>query len=607
MHAKLYIKDIDTNGWKVSEKFDGYRAQWNKEHNNFISRQNKIYYAPEIYKKMMPNENLDGELWCGRGQDNFQYMGVIRKNIPIFSEWVDRIKYIVYDLPDYNAPFEERLKKLKIIIEENKIRWDKLKVNLPEPYKSLDCPIIMAKQTTIDSHETLEKIYQDLIDEGAEGVIIKNPASYYENKRSNNMLKYKPKFDEEVKIIGYKKGKGKNIKRLGSFVCIPLINKDTYHIEDSNKDHIFSLSGMDDNVRDNYITTHPIGTIITIEHSGETASGKPRFPRYIRKREDIIIKSIKNSIEKRDRIISIFKTLADHESLNKEVFKAASYKKAIAGLKKITDDSDLTESNIISINGIGKSLCEKAMDIINTGTCQAYDKIKNVKNESVFRDIYGVGIIKENELNMAGFKSIEDLKNHNNKNDYLNNTQLIGLNYYDHLLKRIPREEIVKHESILKKMLEKVDPAAELTIAGSYRRGCPDSGDIDVLIKSEKKETYNLFINKLKSIKYIIEDLAHGKKKYNGISQLGKKNVARRIDIMYTKPSEYPFAIFYFTGSGEFNKMIRKKVKDIGLTINEYSLKDINTKKEVDHIFVEEKDIFNYLNIDYVEPSQRNI
>ena len=150
------------------------------------------------------------------------------------------------------------------------------------------------------------------------------------------------------------------------------------------------------------------------------------------------------------------------------------------------------------------------MDIINTGTCQAYDKIKNVKNESVFRDIYGVGIIKENELNMAGFKSIEDLKNHNNKNDYLNNTQLIGLNYYDHLLKRIPREEIVKHESILKKMLEKVDPAAELTIAGSYRRGCPDSGDIDVLIKSEKKQTYNLFINKLKSIKYIIEDLAHG-------------------------------------------------------------------------------------------------
>ena len=36
-------------------------------------------------------------------------------------------------------------------------------------------------------------------------------------------------------------------------------------------------------------------------------------------------------------------------------------------------------------------------------------------------------------------------------------------------------------------------------------------------------------------------------------------------------------------------------------------LGDFYTKKEVDHIFVEEKDIFNYLNIDYVEPSQRNI
>ena len=61
----------------------------------------------------------------------------------------------------------------------------------------------------------------------------------------------------------------------------------------------------------------------------------------------------------------------------------------------------------------------------------------------------------------------------------------------------------------------------ELTIAGSYRRGCQDSGDIDVLIKSEDKTTYNKFIEKLKVLKYLVEDLAYGNKKYNGISRLG--------------------------------------------------------------------------------------
>ena len=156
-------------------------------------------------------------------------------------------------------------------------------------------------------------------------------------------------------------------------------------------------------------------------------------------------------------------------------------------------------------------------------------------------------------------------------------------------------------------MLKKVDPSAELTIAGSYRRNCADSGDIDVLLKSEKKDTYDKFIKKLKSIVYIIEDLAYGRKKYNGISKLGRSGIGRRIDIMYTKPEEYPFAVLYFTGSGDFNKLMREQINEKGMTINEYSLKDIDTKEPVDHIFIEEKDIFEYLDMLYIEPWQRNL
>ena len=83
------------------------------------------------------------------------------------------------------------------------------------------------------------------------------------------------------------------------------------------------------------------------------------------------------------------------------------------------------------------------------------------------------------------------------------------------------------------------------------------------------------------------------------------RNPCRRIDIMYTKPCEYPFAIMYFTGSMEFNTMVRQKCLDRGLSLNEYSLKDNNTKKVVDHEFKEEKDIFDYLGMDYVEPCNR--
>ena len=74
---------------------------------------------------------------------------------------------------------------------------------------------------------------------------------------------------------------------------------------------------------------------------------------------------------------------------------------------------------------------------------------------------------------------------------------------------------------------------------------------------------------------------------------------------MYTKPQEYPFAIMYFTGSSEFNQRMRSEVLEKGLSLNEYSLKDAKTKQPVKHIFHTEKDIFDYLQYEYVEPWDR--
>ena len=131
------------------------------------------------------------------------------------------------------------------------------------------------------------------------------------------------------------------------------------------------------------------------------------------------------------------------------------------------------------------------------------------------------------------------------------------------LLKSIPFEEIEKHETLLKNALKKVNKDAELTIAGSYRRRRKDSGDIDV-ITSKDKTVYTRFVNKLKKDAYLIEDLAFGRKKYNGVSKVGRDGVGRRIDIMYTTPQEYPFAILYFTGSKEFNQMMRQEANTKG-------------------------------------------
>jgi DNA polymerase/3'-5' exonuclease PolX len=613
MLAKEYMKGMsspksDENcippvGWIVSEKYDGYRARWMGETNHvFLSRAQKEFSgAPDWYKLAMPEENLDGELWVGR--ENFQSMGVVRKKAPDPKEWIP-VKYLVYDIPDLDKPFSERLIILRKIVKENKAIWDEVKKTLPEELQ-IECPLKMAPQTVIESEEQMEEIYRTIIEKGGEGIMLKDPDSFYENKRSNYLLKYKPSFDEEAIIVDYKLGKGKYTGILGGFICKPLLNMDTYHLIDKDEQHEFSISGMDDEVRNEYKETHPIGTVISYEHSGKTDSGKPRFARYMRKREDITVKEeIENPCsEKKKNILFILKKLADHEKANGEAFKANSYLKVISELKKLKDDSDFTEATIRGIKGVGDSIYQKIDQIMKTGSCSLYDKIKDIVDpRDALLKVHGIGPKRANELVKMGINTIDELKE---KKEYLNEKQQIGLRYYDELNQPIPREEIVKHEKHLKTFLKKTDPNAELTISGSYRRNKAESGDIDVLLKADKKETYTKFIKKLVNQGYLIEELALGTKKYNGICRLGRNGSGRRIDIMYTTPSEYPFAILYFTGSGDFNQVMRKEVNQKGFTMNEYGIKSSETGKKVDYEFSVEKDIFDFLDMGYVEPWQR--
>jgi DNA polymerase/3'-5' exonuclease PolX len=437
--------------------------------------------------------------------------------------------------------------------------------------------------------------------------MLKHPEAVYEDKRSNYMLKYKPSFDEEAIIMDYKDGKGKYQGMLGGFICKQLINHDTFHVVDEDENHEFAISGMDDEVRGSYKESHPVGTIISYEHSGKTKSGKPRFARYIRKRDDITLKDVKDvppSVVIRDTIVKVFQALSEYERINGETYKSIAYQKILPSIKKVTDDGLLTDEYLQSIRGVGTKLLEKIQEIQKTGTCPMYETIKDIQDpRSIFMKIHGVGAKKAKELVSQGFTDIQSIRDSNDT--VLSTKQQIGLKYYEDLQERIPFQEIQTHEKVLNQQVKHVDPTAEITIAGSYRRKKESSGDIDVLLKSKDPKIFDELITRLTKLGYLVGHLAHGRKKYNGVCQLGKKGICRRIDIMYTKPEEYPFAIFYFTGSDEFNKKVRKQILDQGMTINEYSLKDNETKEKVDYEFNVEKDIFDYLEMDYVEPQDR--
>ena len=609
-------------GWIMSEKFDGYRALFRYEMIDgklvgvFYSRNGKRFNAPEWFLDSMPPPNLlkiyiiDGELWAGR--DNFQLMGIVRKKVPIPEEWLN-IQYQVYDITNIEGGFVDRLKILKRIVEFTTKTWSQRLKNedfyIPDDTK-ISPPLVFATQKRITGEKMMKEYYQNIIDNGGEGIMIKHPLSEYKDGRSNEMLKYKPAFDREAVIIDYKMGdpESKYNGMLGSFICRPLKNHDTYMSIDEDDDHIFTLSGMDDKIRKNYLKSHPVGTIINYECSGFTDKGVPRFGRYVRIRDDIIIKTHNstNDREQLDKVLKIFTYLEKYYKSNYDTFRAKTYMGLNKILKKLNSDNDLEAQNMKKINGIGQGTIDRIKEIIDTGTLQEYEKLKDKKSPlEEFLRIHGVGKQHAKKLVSEGFKTVDDLRNCKNIQDYLNDTQMKGLQYYDDMQIRIPYSEIQKHEIYLKDVLYKIDPKAELTIAGSYRRKKSDSGDIDLLLKCSNKCIYNTFIDTLVQEDYLTCQLARGSKKYMGMGKINSSPCHRRIDIMYTKPEEYPFAILYFTGSGDFNVRMREDALKQGYTMNEYSIKYTETKKKVNKIFNEESEIFEFLGYKYLNPEDR--
>jgi hypothetical protein len=79
---------------------------------------------------------------------------------------------------------------------------------------------------------------------------------------------------------------------------------------------------------------------------------------------------------------------------------------------------------------------------------------------------------------------------------------------------------------------------------------------------------------------------------------------ARRVDILYTYPEHYPYAILYFTGSKEFNVAMRKWALDHGYSLNEHGLTNMSTGEHVEGLATE-KNIFDFLGLEYIEPTNR--
>lgn len=306
-------------------------------------------------------------------------------------------------------------------------------------------------------------------------------------------------------------------------------------------------------------------------------------------------------------LIETFSKLIDfHKTKGSNSFKIRSFQKTLEILKTI--DFNIEDAQeLATIKGIGKGSVDRINEILNTG---GLSEIKNDSSDDIkqLMRIHGIGPKHASKLYTSGI-TLEKLQNDLDlAKKYLHHHQLIGLRYLEDIEQRIPYAEIVHINTRLKTLIKEIHPELQFEICGSFRRKKETSGDVDMLMYynrcSGAKPTLEDIVSHLTTKGFLLDHLTElGKTKYMGVCKLF--TTPRRIDIRLIPKKQLPFALLYFTGSGTLNKHMRQKAIEKGLKLNEYSMIDKETNKSI--ILKSEKEIFEYLDMDYLEPHERDL
>lgn len=143
-----------------------------------------------------PSLVVDGELYTTNYPFE-QLAGLIKKKklAEDDSKLLEKVKYHIYDLYDRNSP-----------TLPYEVRLEKIEANFP--ISSYDCVV---QTEEVDSVEDFFDWFALFVQDGYEGIILRNKKGRYEcNFRSHDLQKYKEFEEDEFEITGFKEADGRD-------------------------------------------------------------------------------------------------------------------------------------------------------------------------------------------------------------------------------------------------------------------------------------------------------------------------------------------------------------------------------------------------------------
>ena len=283
--GELKTKKILGKNITVTLKLDGYRYKVVKQGDdiNIYTSSGKLdNNLVEIIEeaKLLPDGVYDGEMIAhGEFKDSTARFNATTKILGKDGEkrGIDFIAFdyiedidAFFNYEEYKVPRCERLAEVINTIRELNVEYI---TTVPVYYNDL-----LVTEEIIDD---IYKIYEEVIAQGEEGLVIDIADASYVRSKGTSMYKMKPEVSGDFKVIDVVEGKGKDAGRLGAFIIEYKDN--TVHVG----------SGLTDAIREE-VWANPnkyIGKLIEVVYFGETKDEKTeklsiRLPRFKRFRHD---------------------------------------------------------------------------------------------------------------------------------------------------------------------------------------------------------------------------------------------------------------------------------------------------------------------------------
>lgn len=236
-------------GFLVSEKFDGVRAVWDGQVLRF--RSGRLIGAPESFRRALPAQPLDGELWLARGQFD-RLSGIVRQEQPDEAAWA-RLTYLIFDAPALPGNFQSRYLALVDLLRASALPW-----------------LQATEQVGLDDAPALQRRLDAVMAAGGEGLMLHRADARWQAGRTQALFKFKPEPDEEAQVVGYLQGQGRYAGMTGALLV------------QTPAGLRFALgSGLSDAMRRD---PPAVGTWLSYRYRGHTPSGVPRFASFLRLR-----------------------------------------------------------------------------------------------------------------------------------------------------------------------------------------------------------------------------------------------------------------------------------------------------------------------------------